>query len=290
MESGPWTVLKLLNWTKDFLDKAGVESPRLCAEILLAHALGCKRIELYTRFDYQPTAPQLAAYRAMVQRARNNEPVAYLVGEKEFYSLKFTITPGVLIPRAETEILVTEALAHLKSLGRPSRVWDCCTGSGCVGIAIAHQAKDAQVLATDISADALTVAQQNAQSLGVADRLRVRQADLLTIPDDCQDLAPFDVITANPPYIAVGQEVAPTVKHEPAQALYAGNDGLDCIRPIIAQAAALLAENGILAMEFGYGQADAVRDLIVASGNYAEPRILTDHQGIERSAVARKRA
>jgi release factor glutamine methyltransferase len=285
-EPAPWTVLRLLNWTRDYLAKAGIESPRLAAEVLLAHALGCKRIELYTRHDYLPSAEQLTTFRDAVQKAREHQPIAYLVGEKEFYSLRFRITPDVLIPRPETEALVAEALAHLKARGGQGRVWDVCTGSGCVAVAIAHEAPQSQVLATDVSPAAVAVAQANAELNKVADRVRVRQADLLALPDDCGEMAPFDVVTANPPYVAQGQEVAPSVRHEPAMALYGGLDGLDFIRRIIADAPARLAGGGLLAMEFGQGQGDDVRDLLVATGQFAEPRIIRDHQHIERIATA----
>jgi len=287
--STPWTVLRLLNWTKDYLAKVNIEEPRLSAEMLLAHVLKCRRIELYTRFDYQPTAVELETYRALVQRAHGFEPVAYLVGAKEFYSLPFKVTSDVLVPRAETEILVGEALEHLKKAGRPGLVWDVCTGSGCVAVAVAHGAKDATVLATDISPTAVAVAQENAAANGVSDRVRCRVADLLMLPEDCPDLKDWDVITANPPYVALNQGITETVKHEPPVALWGGKDGLDLVRPLVASAGNLLRADGILAMEFGFGMADAVRDLIVATGQFAEPRILCDHQGIERSAVAQKK-
>ena len=285
----PWTVLRLLNWTKEYFAQAGLEEPRLAAEVLLAHALGLERIQLYAGFDHQPPPEQLASFRDMVQRARQHEPIAYLVGSKEFYSLKFKVTPDVLIPRPETEALVAEAVAHLKSLGRDGLVWDVCTGSGCVAIAVAKQVPAVRVLATDVCDAAVAIACENARTHGVQDRLRCRQADLLTLPADCDDLAAFDVITANPPYVAQGEKVAETVQHEPKLALYAGADGLDAIRPIVRDAPGLLRDGGSLILEFGYAQADAVRDLIVAGGRFEEPRILPDHQGIERTAVARRR-
>ncbi len=317
----PWTVLRLLNWTREHFERRGVDSPRLAAEVLLAHVLGCQRIQLYTRFDYQPTAEQLAAFRELLKRAAEQEPIAYLVGYKEFYSLKFKVTPDVLIPRPETELLVEQAITTVRSakcgvrdrigpeaptvseghdqqrgqaptngFGASPRCWDACTGSGCVAVAIAVNVKNALVLATDISEKALAVAGENAAMHKVQDRVRIRQADLLTLPEDCRDLAPFDVITANAPYVAAGQDVAPSVKHEPAVALWAGKTGLDFISKIIEQAPPLLAAGGALILEFGQGQADAVRNLIVKSGSFSEPRILRDHQGIERAATAIKKS
>jgi release factor glutamine methyltransferase len=265
-----------------------VDDPRLCAEVLLAHVLGCPRIQLYAQFSLEPPAEKLTAYRELVKRAASHEPVAYLVGAKEFYSLKFKVTPDVLIPRPETEILVSEAIHHLRGLGRPGKVWDACTGSGCVALAVAANVKDAAVLATDLCPRALAVAAENAASLGVSDRVRLREADLLNLPADCADLSPLDVITANPPYVAKGDPVGATVRHEPALALYAGEKGLEFLRRIIAAAPGLLGGGGMLAMEFGLGHADSVRDLLVATGAFAEPKILRDHQSIERAAVARR--
>ena len=282
-------MLRLLNWTQEDLARAGVDSPRLSAEMLLAHVMGCRRIDLYTRFDGRPNAEQLSAFRLLVQRARNHEPIAYLVGRKEFYSLSFKVTPDVLIPRPETEALVGEALSHLRALGRPGAVWDAFTGSGCVAVAVAVQAREASVLATDISAPAAALAGENAAAHGVAARVRCRVADLLDLPEDCRDLAPFDVLTANPPYVADADPIAESVRHEPPGALRGGADGLDFIRRLAGQAGAVLRAGGRLALEFGCGQADAVRDLLVRGGAFEEPRILRDHQGIERVATAARR-
>ena len=285
----PWTVLRLVNWTKDYFVRAEIDSPRLAAEVLLAHVLGCRRIELYARFGYLPNPDELARFRALVGRAREHEPVAYLVGHKEFYSLEFKVTPDVLIPRPETEILVAEAVAHLRSLGRPGRMWDACTGSGCVAVAVAHEVPDAQVLATDISLAATQLAAENAEAHGLSDRLHCRVADLLDLPEDCPDFRQVDFLSANPPYVAEGDEIAENVRHEPPGALLAGPDGLDVIRPLLAAAGDRVAPGGTLAVEFGAGQADDVRDLVLAADAFDEPRIVRDAAGIERAAVATRR-
>jgi len=286
-----WTVLKLLEWTKKYFAEADVDEPRLCAEVLLAHVLGCQRIELYTRFDYTPVPEQLAAYRRLVKRAADHEPTAYLVGSREFYSLKFKVTPDVLIPRPETEQLVAEAEAHLKTLKRPGLMWDICTGSGCVAIATARQVDDLHVLATDICPRAVALARANAEAHNVTSRLRCGKADLAEIPADCDDLhsRKFDVITANPPYVANGETVGKSVEHEPRAALYAGPDGLDCIRKLLPQAPPLLQTGGVFVMEFGMGQQDSIAALIAEIDQFTEPRILKDHQGIERTVVASRR-
>ena len=284
-----WSVLKLLDWTKEFFARSGVDAPRLAAEVLLAHTLGCQRIELYARFDQTPDDAQRAAFRELVRRAAEHQPIAYLVGYKEFYSLRMKVTPDVLVPRSETEMLVSEAVAHLRPLQRNTSAWDVCTGSGCVAVAMANQVETARVLATDISAPAVAVAAENAAAHGVADRVECRVADLLLLPDDCAEMSPFDVITANPPYVADGDEVADCVRHEPAAALFAGKDGLDFLRPIIADAPKFLRHRGALILEFGLGQADAVRDMVTSGKAFAEPKILRDHQQIERCAIATRR-
>jgi release factor glutamine methyltransferase len=281
----PWTVLELLNWTKGYLARAGVEDARLSAEVLLAHVLGCPRIELYTRFDRCPGDVELARYRELIRRAAAHEPVAYLVGSKEFYSLELKVTPDVLIPRPESEILVGEAVRFLRVCDEPGTMLDACTGCGCVAVATAVHAPAARILATDISPEAVAVAAENAELHGVSDRVSCRTADLLELPDDCRDVAPLDVITVNPPYVAEGEPVARTVSYEPGLALYAGKTGLEYVRRIVEQAPRLLREGGALMMEFGFGQADDVRNIIADSATFEEPRILRDRQDLERTAV-----
>ncbi|MFW6133100.1 MAG: peptide chain release factor N(5)-glutamine methyltransferase [Planctomycetota bacterium] len=285
-----WTILSLVNWTKEHFARAGVESPRLAAEVLLAHVLGCRRIELYARYDEQPGEAQRARYRDLVARAARHEPVAYLVGGREFYSLWFGVTPEVLIPRPETELLVCEAIDHLRRCpSAPPRLWDACTGCGAVAVTVALHVPAAAVLATDASAVAVEVAASNADAHGVSDRVACRRADLLDLPDDCTAWDACDVVTANPPYVAEGDEVAPSVACEPPEALYAGIEGLDVLRPLIARAPRRVRSGGAFAVEFGQGQADAVRDAIAETGAFDEPRIVRDHQGIERAAVAHRR-
>src|SRR3954466_14994327 len=162
MASETWTVRRLLEWTEDFLRKKGVESPRLEAQILLAHALGCKKIDLYVCHDEEPAEDRRAAFREMIRKRAEGMPVAYLVGHREFYSLEFAVSPAVLIPRPETETLVMEALRRLKSVEAP-RVLDLGTGSGAIAIVLAKHLKTAQVTAIDMSAAALAVASGNAQ-------------------------------------------------------------------------------------------------------------------------------
>ncbi len=280
-----WTVLSLINWTNEYFAKAGLDNPRLATEILLAHVLGCERIELYTRFDSTPTEPQRTQFRSLVLRAVAHEPIAYLVGKKEFYSLELKVTPDVLIPRPETEIIVDQTLKCLAALDRPGFVWDVGTGSGCAAIAVAANNPDVLVLATDISAEAVAVAAENAETHNVADRVFCRQADLLDLPIDWPGTGQFDVITANLPYVGTEEEVAAEVEHEPSVALYGGKSGLEFLDRITNDAPLFMAVGSTLILEFGLYQADDVRDLIVEAG-FEEPILIHDIQDLERTAVA----
>ena len=198
-----WTIGRLLTWTKEHFEACGVGEPRLSAEILLAEAIGCRRIDLYARFDQEPTADQRAAFRGAVQAAAEHQPIAYLVGHKEFYSLDFKVTPDVLIPRPETELAVERALAWCGDDQRERyEVLDIGTGSGCIAITIAKRQPAAHVLAVDISEPALAVARENAARHGVAERVRCVRADMLDLPADAVinrlkrgDIYPKDKIT-----------------------------------------------------------------------------------------------
>jgi release factor glutamine methyltransferase len=286
-QNGPWTVLRLLEWTKGHFQRNDVHDPRLSAEVLLAHVLGCERIELYTRFEYEPTEQEKARFRELVKRAAQHEPVAYLTGKKEFYSLPIRVTPDVLIPRPETEILVEQALKYLPADGEPS-AWDACTGSGCVAMAIAVNAPQSRVLATDISPEAVAVARENVEALELTDRVRCMEGDMAILPEAAGDMAPFDVITANPPYVARGDWVAPSVSHEPEIALYAEDNGLAQVRRLFDQAPAHLKPGGVLISEFSFNQSTAVREMLEASDAFDDVTVLMDHQGLERVVVARR--
>ena len=284
--SDTWTVLRLLEWTRGYLERAGVLEPRLTAEVLLAHALGVSRVDLYARYDALPAARERAAFREAVRRAAAHEPPAYIVGRKEFYSLSFFVSPAVLIPRPETELLVDHAISHLRCLGRDGRLWDACTGCGCVAVAVAAHVPQADMLATDISPEAVEVAERNAAANGVGERVQCAVADLLTPPEGVDADEAFDAITANPPYVAIGEDVAECVKHEPEVALYGGQSGLEFLERIVAQAPERLTSGGVLILEFGFGQADAVRDLLAGCAAFEEPTVYRDRQDLERTGVA----
>ncbi len=269
-----WTVRRVLEWTTGHLQKHGSETPRLEAEILLAHARKCKRIELYTNYDVELSDAVRATMRDLVNRRAKREPVAYLVGYREFFSLEFRVTSDVLIPRPETETLVMEALGVLKGLPTPT-VLDLCTGSGCVAIAIAKNCPAATVTATDISPGAIAIAAENARQHQVSERLMFHTGDLFAaLPAD----AVFDVIVSNPPYITSAEIAtlhADVQQYEPRMALDGGTDGLDFIRRIVVDATRRLKPGGWLLIEFTPEQAASITALAQHQG-YSEVTIIKD--------------
>jgi release factor glutamine methyltransferase len=263
MPDEPWTILRLLNWTTEFLKKKSAESPRLDAEVLLAHVLECPRVKLYTGYDEEVGERDRASYRELVRRRAEGAPVAYLVGRKEFFSLSLAVSPAVLIPRPDTETVVVEFLNQLKDRPDVSAV-DVGTGSGAIALACASQHPTARLIATDISPDALAVARKNAEALGLADRITFVAGDLL---EPVAARGPFDAILSNPPYIRSGEipELEPGVRDfEPRLALDGGPDGLRVVGRLIEQAVPLLKPGGHLILEIGTAQEQPVRNLIAA--------------------------
>jgi release factor glutamine methyltransferase len=256
-----WTVGRLLTWTTDFLKRHRSESPRLDAEVMLAHVLEWQRVQLYTHFEEEVGQAARGAFRELVRRRSEGSPVAYLVGRKEFYSLVFTVSPAVLIPRPESEFVVVEYLERTRHIESPRAV-DVGTGSGCLAIASAHRQPGAHFVATDLSEDALAIARQNAAALGVADRVDFRHGDLL-LP--AAELGPFDAIISNPPYIA-GESIkeleAGVRDYEPRLALDGGPTGLVVVARLIEMAVPLLKPGGHLILEIGSDQEAPVRSLI----------------------------
>ncbi len=281
-DSAPWTIARLLDWTRAHFARLKLESPRLCAELLLAHALGCERIRLYTRHDEVPGPAALDAFRELVRQAAEGRPIAYLTGTKEFFALPLEVTPDVLIPRPETEILVERTIDLVRKASGPRRILDLCTGSGCIAIALARHLPDATLLASDVSPAALAVARRNAARHGVADRIEFRAGDLFE-PWRTPPAAPCDIVVCNPPYVAtVDAPVAPQVRAwEPHTALFAGPDGLAVIRRVLAEAPARLTSGGHLLLEMGFDQAPAVRRL-AAGPVWGEAAVYRDGAGHER--------
>jgi len=254
------------------------------ARLLAQHALGWDAARFFTH-DLDLAPPGFAVrYRALAERRARREPLAYILGRREFWRLSLEVSSAVLIPRPESELIVEAALERCAE-GQPLTIADLCTGSGCLAIALATERPQATVTATDISEAALELARRNAAALGVADRVLFYRADLL------EGLAgPFDLILANPPYVPeIDREgLAPEVRdYEPAVALFAGSDGLDCIRKLVAGSPSRLAARGLLVFEFGFGQADAVCTLVAGTRGLVLEAIERDLQGIPRVAIAR---
>lgn len=266
---------RILDWTIPHLKSQGSESPRLDAEILLAHARGCPRIQLYTNYDQPLTDTQRATMRDLVKRRAAAEPVAYLVGHREFFGLDFRVTKDVLIPRPDTETLVVDAIGTLKPEAAP-RVLDVGTGSGCIAISLAVNCSNAEVTAIELSAAALNIAKANAETHNVARRIRWLCGDLF---DPLTTDEQFDLIASNPPYIAAAEieTLSADVRlHEPRSALDGGPDGLDVIRRLIAGAPQHLVSQGRLLIEISGEQADAVTQLLALNGHYDDIVVLKD--------------
>jgi release factor glutamine methyltransferase len=262
-----WTVGGLLEWTARYLVQKGSDFPRLDAEVLLAQILGCRRIELYTRYEQEASEDVRSQYRDLVRRRVEGCPVAYLVGRKEFFSLTFEMSPAVLIPRPESEFVVLECLRLSASMPEP-RVLDIGTGSGNLAVAVAHQHHGARVTAIDVSPAALEIAKRNATKHQVADRIAFLQGDLFTpLAADAR----FDFILSNPPYIPTADipNLARGVKdYEPHQALDGGPDGFKVFDALIQQAAGHLVPGGHLIVEIGAPQHEPARKRIAALGAY----------------------
>jgi len=283
-----WSVQALLQWTTQFFESKGIESARLDAELLLAHALGWKRIDLYAHYDHVPSGEGLARFREMVKERGRRVPTRYLTGACEFYSIPLAVTPAVLIPRPETELLVERALALLPK-DAVTTVADLGTGSGAIAIAVAAHRPLARVVATDSSAEALALARANAERHGLAGAIEFRQGHWFAA---LEPGALFDAVLSNPPYVAAGDLAAamPEVRdHEPRLALDGGADGLDALRVIVAGAAEWLRPGGWLIVEIGAGQAQGVMRLATETGLYEAMQVAPDYAGIPRIASMKSR-
>lgn len=285
--STDWTVQRMLAWmTQDFA-ALSLPSPRLDAELLLSHALGCDRVRLYMDMQRPLDAAERDAIRTLVIRRRRCEPVAYILGRKEFYRRWLEVTPAVLVPRPDTEILVDRALELLPT--GPAEVLDLCTGSGAVALSLALERPELRVDATDLSGEALAVAARNAASLGVQDRVRLHQGDLFAA------LPPqrYAMVVANPPYIAErdwSQLARDITEHEPRLALVSGADGLQLLRRLCAEVADHLQPGGHALFEVGHDQAREVSALLAADARLCAVRTFKDFGGIERVVAAQMAA
>jgi len=287
MSDDVWTVGRLLTWTTDWLTTKGSESARLDAEVLLAHVRGCQRILLYTAFDTPVSDAERARFRELVKRRGDGEPVAYLVGNREFFSLPFAVSPAVLVPRPETEGLVVRVIDLCKPLPA-ARIIDVGTGSGAIAVTLAKHLPRARLVATDISPAALAVARENAARHGVAERIEFLECDLLSAP---QAAGPWDVIVSNPPYVrddefdALPRDVR---LHEPKAALVAGPSGVEVVARLAADAVGALAAGGWLVVEIGPVVAAAAERALAAVPGLVPGPTLADMAGLPRIVQARK--
>jgi release factor glutamine methyltransferase len=255
------------------------------AELLLLHALQVTRVTLLAHPDRELTPGEQAVYEDTITRRLRHEPIQYITGQQEFYGLLLNVTPAVLIPRPETEHLV-EAVLKLLPTNRPLKIADIGTGSGAIAIALAVHLPNAEIVALDISTEALAIAAANAREHDLADRIRFLQSDLLSALND--EAEAFDAVVSNPPYVAETDRATlhPQVRdHEPATALFAGETGLDIYRRLVSEAHNALKPNGLLALEIGYGQQQALIDLLA---NWREVSFIKDLQNVPRVVLAKR--
>lgn len=276
-----WTNRSVIAWAKDYLQSKGCASPRLDAEVLLAHALGRQRISLYLDMDKPLDDAELTSYRYLLKRRADHEPVAYIRGFKEFYSREFLVNRSVLIPRAETEFLVDKAIELAPQGGK---VFEIGVGSGAVIASILLERPDLTGYGNDISLESVKVARGNAERLGVkAGRLSLFVSDLFNALS-----VRFPMVVANPPYVSESVRMSPQgdeLRYEPGHALFAGNDGLDIIREIIVRAPDFLMPGGKLIMEMGFDQKGAVENMADAVRYLAVSAWIKDLAGIDRAVI-----
>jgi release factor glutamine methyltransferase len=295
-QTDAWTVGRLLTWTADYLKQHGSDTPRLDAELLLAHAKGCSRVALYTQFTDVAAETERTAFRELVRRRAEGTPVAYLLGRREFYSLSFRVTSDVLIPRPETEFVVVALLDRVKERTKggggdagPLAIADVGTGSGILAVCAAKYVQGARVTAIDLSSAALDVAKSNAAEHDVAEQIELVEGDLLSsLPSD----AAFDFIVSNPPYVSESEfaVLAKDVReHEPRLALVAGERGTEVVERLVAQAAERLRPGGWLMMEISPMIEAAVRAIVEQEPRLELGATIKDLAGLPRVVQARRR-
>ncbi len=287
-----WTIIKLLRWAASYLKTHDIDSPRATGEILLAHALKCERIDLYLKFDQPLAGDELKAFKTLIKRRIRREPVAYILGVKEFWSLDLEVTKDVLIPRPETECLVETALELLSR--HPSsqswRILDLGTGSGAIIIALASQQPRHTYFASDRSIQAVRVARRNAVRHNFGELIHYFNADWLTSLN--QKTSAFDMIVSNPPYIPsrVIEGLQPEIHdYEPIAALDGSDDGLKCFKEIINSAHRYLKPGGVLLLEIGHDQQDDIRRIVPDSGPYDDVSCTKDYAGHDRIVCMRRK-
>ena len=282
-----WTVGRIIDWTTSHLKKHGSDTPRLDTEILLAHVRGCPRIKLYTEYTVPLTDDERVRMRELVKRRAQAEPVAYLVGHREFFGLDFRVSKEVLIPRPDTETLVVELLERIP-VGGTAKILDLCTGSGCIAMTVAVNRPQSQVVATDISPGALEVARGNAEKLRLGERVTLLEGDLFSAVPPGNT---FDFIVSNPPYIPTPELAtldADVRCHEPLLALDGGPVGMTVLERIIAEAPRYLKPGGWLLLETGIEQAPLTHQALENAGGWGDIQTVKDMGGRPRVTLARK--
>ncbi|WP_296916336.1 peptide chain release factor N(5)-glutamine methyltransferase [uncultured Megasphaera sp.] len=276
-----WTIGALLQWTQQYFAGKGIDSPRLDAEILLAHVLHKERIYLYAHYDEPMNGEELAAYRAMVKQRADRLSVAHILGTKAFMGLDFKVSEDVLIPRPETEMLVETVVAAAE--GTAPAIIDIGTGSGAIILSLLHYLPQATGTGVDISPKALAMAADNGRTLGLDDRVTWIESNLLANVPPCT----CDWLVSNPPYLTRDdmEQLQPEVRHDPALALYGGDDGLDFYRRIAADSPAYVKAGGHCVVEIGAGQADGVTAIFCSGGAYDHEQTVKDYGGIDRVLV-----
>jgi len=285
-----WTIAKILQWTTGYFQEKSIESARLDAELLLSHVLESDRLHLYIDFDRPLNKSELVRFKELVVRRSKREPVAYMIGQKEFYSLPFYVDQHVLIPRPETEILVEWAIKLMKtsdSSNEPLNILDVGTGAGSIIVALGHSLRDSLLIGTDLSNSALQITRRNCGTHGISDRVQLICCDLLA---PMRNSHRFDLIVSNPPYIpsAMIENLQPEIAlYEPKSALDGGVDGLDYYRRMIESSPKLLKKNGLLLMEIGADQRDVVLDLLDEKQCFHDLDVKNDFAGLPRVVKAR---
>jgi release factor glutamine methyltransferase len=280
-----WTIQELLKWAAEDFSRRGIDTPRLDAEILLAFAMGVKRVDLYLRFDQVPDPESLARFREAVKLRREREPVAYIVGVKGFHAIELAAARGVFVPRPETELLVDEAVARLEHAAAPS-ILDVGSGSGAIGLALASAIPSARVWAVDLDPKAVELTRANAKKLGLHERVQAIHGDLFA---PVKDMA-FDLVACNPPYVPRPEitRLMPEVRdHEPVLALDGGPDGLDFIRRLMGEAPERVNAGGWLMLEVSEGQAEAV--VALAGPAFRHEATRKDLRGVPRIVIFLKK-
>ncbi|MCA9582998.1 MAG: peptide chain release factor N(5)-glutamine methyltransferase [Myxococcales bacterium] len=276
-----WTIRRILTWmTEDFRGR-GIGSPRLDGELLIAHGLGIDRVRMYMDLDRPLTGEELTLLRALVARRRKREPVAHILGKRDFFGRTFEVNADVLVPRPETELVVERALAGLPA-DSETTVLDLCTGSGCIGITLAMERPGIRVCLADVSEAALAVARRNVEQHGVGARVEVRQGDLFAA---CEGMPPFGMLVSNPPYVVDAEidGLEPEVAtFEPRMALAAGDDGLSFVRRIAGECGPYLEAGALAVLEIGDGQGAAARAIVEAAGGMGRVKVYPDLAGHDR--------